>query len=131
MSDEEAVLQANQAFYTAFANGDFPAMDALWSAEAPVACVHPGWSPLVGRKDVMASWEALLRGPPPIRPGPATAFVYDGAAFVLCLELIEQTVLSATNIFVREPEGWRLVHHQAGPSHDATAPEDPPKTSVH
>jgi hypothetical protein len=81
----------------------------------------------------MASWESLLRAPPPIRLGPASAFVYGNAAFVLCLELIEETVLSATNIFVREAGGWRLVHHQAGPSHDAAPPDPPPPatSSVH
>jgi ketosteroid isomerase-like protein len=132
MTDEEAVLQANRAFYAAFAAGDFPTMDALWSTEAEVACVHPGWSPLLGRGEVMASWETLLRAPPPIRLGPATAFVHDGAAFVLCLELIDRTVLSATNIFVREAGGWRMVHHQAGPNHDAAPPDEPPAAgSVH
>ena len=48
MSDEEAVLAANEAFYRAFAARDFAAMDALWAAEAPVACIHPGWDALVG-----------------------------------------------------------------------------------
>lgn len=131
MTDEEAVLRTNQSFYTAFAGGDFAAMDALWSAETAVACVHPGWSPLLGRDDVMASWEALLRAPPPIRLGPATAFIYDGAAFVLCLEMIGDTVLSATNIFVRQNGEWRMVHHQAGASHDADAPDEPRRSSLH
>ena len=123
MTDEEAVLRTNRKFYAAFAAGDVMAMDALWSADAMIACIHPGWSPLLGRDDVMASWQALLRTPPPIRLGPATAFVYDGAAFVLCVELIGDTVLSATNIFVRQDGVWRMVHHQAGASHDADATE--------
>lgn len=131
MTDEEAVLRTNQSFYTAFAAGDFTTMDALWSADAAVACIHPGWSPLLGRDDVMASWEALLRAPPPIRLGPATAFVYDTAAFVLCLEMIGDTILSATNVFVRQDDRWHIVHHQAGASHDTEAPQGPAKSSLH
>ena len=49
MSDEEAVLAANEEFYRAFAARDLAAMDALWAQETPVACVHPGWDALVGR----------------------------------------------------------------------------------
>jgi hypothetical protein len=35
---------------------------------------------------------------------------------VLCHEHVEQTALAATNVFVREGGGWKMVHHQAGPS---------------
>ena len=131
MSDEDDVLQTNRLFYSAFAGGDFKAMDALWAVDTQVACVHPGWSPLFGRREVMASWEALLRVPPPIRLGTATAFVYAGAAFVLCLELIGDTVLSATNVFVERDGRWRMVHHQAGASHQPAAPDETDGAVLH
>src|SRR5690348_3483190 len=57
------ILLANDAFYAAFADRDDEAMDALWARGALVACVHPGWPPLVGRDAVMASWRGILRGP--------------------------------------------------------------------
>jgi hypothetical protein len=38
-----AVLDANSAFYRAFAARDVAAMEAVWSGERPVACIHPGW----------------------------------------------------------------------------------------
>ena len=63
MSDEQAVLSANEAFYRAFAESDLPAMAALWSQRAPVACIHPGWNPLTDREAVMASWAGILGGP--------------------------------------------------------------------
>jgi hypothetical protein len=36
-------------------------------------------------------------------------------AIVLCRELVGGSPLIATNIFVREDEGWKLLHHQSGP----------------
>ena len=45
MSEErelEAALAANAAFYQALAQGDYPAMEALWSASEPLICSHPG-----------------------------------------------------------------------------------------
>jgi hypothetical protein len=29
--------------------------------------------------------------------------------------MIGESLLAATNVFVREGGGWKLVHHQAGP----------------
>jgi hypothetical protein len=115
MSDDDALLLANEAFYTAFAEGDEATMDTLWSETRPVACVHPGWAPLIGREAVMDSWRAILSNPPPIRSGRATPFVYGDTGFVLCHEVLQEAVLAATNIFVKEDGRWLLVHHQAGP----------------
>ncbi len=56
----DAVLFANEAFYRAFADRDIAAMEEIWASEAPVACIHPGWSPVIGRERVLASWRAIL-----------------------------------------------------------------------
>ena len=132
MSDEDAVLAANEAFYRAFAARDLAAMDALWAAEAPVACIHPGWDALVGRAAVMESWAAILGGPgaPQSRSEAAHAFVLGPSAFVICREVLEGGRLIATNVFAQEHGGWRMVHHQAGPASQAQpappAAERPP-----
>ena len=63
MSDEQAVLDANEAFYTAFRDRDMAAMEEIWAAEAPVCCIHPGWAPLIGRTPVIESWAAILSDP--------------------------------------------------------------------
>ena len=49
----DAVLFANEAFYRAFADRDIAAMEETWASEAPVACIHPGWSPVIGRERVL------------------------------------------------------------------------------
>ena len=116
-SDESDVLEANAAFYEAFAKGDSTAMDALWAERAPIACIHPGWDALIGRARVMASWRAILsgRGGQPIQYSEPTAHVLGDTAFVVCHEVIEGTRLVATNTFVREGRAWKMVHHQAAP----------------
>jgi ketosteroid isomerase-like protein len=114
--DRVAVLFANEAFYAAFANRDYRAMAELWSETHPVTCTHPGWSPLIGRDQVMESWQAILANPaaPNIGCQDAEAFLFGDVAYVLCYERLERGFLAATNIFVREGDGWRLTHHQAG-----------------
>ena len=135
MSDDQAVLFANEAFYRAFADGDPGAMDDVWARNAPVACIHPGWAALSGRENVMESWRAILTGAnrPAIESLAATAFVYGDAAFVICYESLDEVLLIATNIFVREEGAWKMVHHQAGPSAPPVVeePDDEPATVVH
>ena len=116
-TEELAVLAANRAFYQVFARRDYDAMDALWSQKSNIACIHPGWHVLHGRSEVMASWKAILESDaaPEIECSQAHAVVVGDSAFVTCVETLSEAELVATNIFVREDGGWRLVHHQAGP----------------
>ena len=115
--DEVEVLAQNRAFYAAFRQRDLDSMDELWAQRVTVACVHPGWQPIRGREQVMASWRAILgqSSVPQVRCADASAHVMGETAFVLCEELLGEGRLVATNIFVREDDDWRLVHHQAGP----------------
>jgi ketosteroid isomerase-like protein len=128
----EDVLAANLAFYDAFRKGDADAMDALWARTAPVACAHPGWTVLVGRERVMSSWRGILDGEPPlVRCAEARAHVLGDAAFVTCEERLPGVRLSATNIFVREDDAWRMVHHHASvlvEEEDDDVPPGPPPT---
>ena len=117
MTDNDAVLALNQAFYRAFASLDYAGMDALWAHTLPVACLHPGWTLLTGRETVMESWRALLAGPQPpaIHPRNEQVLMLGDTALVLCEEVLPGTVCAASNLFAREDGGWRLVHHQSGP----------------
>lgn len=117
MPDQHALLFANAAFYAAFTARDLQAMDAIWSARQPVTCIHPGWSLLVGRDAVMASWQSILSNPnaPRISAHNATAQAFTSIGYVICHEVLPEGFLIATNIFVRDGDEWALVHHQAGP----------------
>ncbi len=116
MSDAEAVLRANEAFYQAFAAGDLASMEALWSAAAPVGCIHPGWEPLSDRGRIMESWRMILTGESTAiecrEPHP---YQHGALAWVTCVEALEMNLLAATNIFVTEASGWKMVHHHASP----------------
>ena len=115
--DLQEVLRANEAFYAAFAGRDMAAMDALWSRDSTVTCIHPGWNVLGGREAVIESWEAILANPeqPRIVAGGATAQVFGETAVVICRELVSGNPLAATNVFIREEGRWRLAHHHSGP----------------
>jgi ketosteroid isomerase-like protein len=106
------VISANEAFYAAFRGEDLEAMERLWAQRAPVACVHPGWPPLFGRDQVMASWRAILtHGAPPIRCGAARVLMLGDVAQVVCEEHVGDDRVIATNVFVKEDGRWAMVHH--------------------
>jgi hypothetical protein len=125
MSDREAVLFANEAFYLAFQARDMAAMDDAWAREAPVTCIHPGWSVLAGREPVMDSWRGIFEdgNAPAIECRAPRVFQYDDAATVLCFEAVGGGFLIASNVFVRERGRWKMVHHQAGVTNGTPEPE--------
>lgn len=126
MPDATDLIDANAAFYRAFAERDIAAMAELWASRAPVWCTHPGWRPLVGREDVLASWRDILGNDsaPSIRFRAPEAVLYDAAGVVLCEEAIGELRLAAANGFVVEDGRWRMVHHQASLIAPAPGPED-------
>src|SRR6202012_5624576 len=91
LSDEDAVLSANLEFYRAFNNRDSKAMDALWAKTAPVLCVHPGWTALVGRDVVLRSWRDILANgaAPHVMCHDDRAFIYGDLAIVQCEEELD------------------------------------------
>jgi ketosteroid isomerase-like protein len=130
MSREIEVLEANQAFYRAFAARDGDAIAALWALEAPVACVHPGWDVLDGRAEVVASFRAIVEsaGAPDVGCTEAQARLLGEVAYVTCHEVVAGARLVAVNLFVREGGRWRLAFHQAtpmAPSHVRRRPAEP------
>jgi hypothetical protein len=118
MSQHDAVLFTNEAFYLAFRSRDLAAMSDLWASRVPVSCIHPGWPPLYGREEVLESWRGIFGGdaPPEITCHGPRPCVYGDAATVLCYERVPESFLIATNIFVHEGGLWKIVHHQAGPT---------------
>jgi ketosteroid isomerase-like protein len=118
-SPDAAILQANATFYHAFSTGDYPAMARLWAEHAPVSCLHPGLPALIGREAVMQSWRQILAqsAQMAMRCDHARVHVLGETAIVTCYEANaeEPAHLAATNVFVREGDAWRIVHHHAGP----------------
>jgi ketosteroid isomerase-like protein len=116
MTDDEAILAANAAYYRAFFAGDFDRMCGIW-AEEQVSCVHPGWPVIIGRQPILESYRSILSNPgqEPIQQHNATALVSGEEGRVFCIEVVGGMALAATNWFRRIDGAWRLIHHQASP----------------
>ena len=116
---DAAILHVNATFYRAFSTGDYAVMTRVWAEHAPVSCLHPGLPALIGREAVMQSWRQILSQSAQIamRCDHARVQVFGESAIVTCYEANaeEPAHLAATNVFVREGEAWRMVHHHAGP----------------
>src|SRR5215467_15840185 len=95
MTDHDDVLAANLEFYRAFAARDLAAMDALWARRAPVACLHPGWTALRDRDEIIESWAGIFSNPdaPRLACFDEHAFIYGDTALVLCEEELEAGTL--------------------------------------
>jgi hypothetical protein len=111
------ILKINQAFYDAFAAGDYAAVEKLWAKVNEVSVIHPRSGVLHGRKAVMMSWQQILinSGGSQISCADPKAYILGETAYVVCNEVFPEGQLIATNIFVFEDDAWRMVHHQAGP----------------
>jgi len=112
----EQVLFSNEAFYLAFSQKDVQAMDGIWSRNAPLVCVHPGWQRLTARADIMASWQGILGNPE--QPGmdfqEPVVHDYGSMQLVTCYEVLPAGVCMASNGFVLEGDVWKMVLHHSG-----------------
>ena len=130
-SIESALRTANDSYYQAFAARDLAAMEALWAPEG-VACVHPGWPALIGRKAVIGSYRDIFRNPSQeaVTARDPKIVIGEGDGRVYCVEEVGGGLLLATNWFRLIEEDWRLIHHQASPL-AAASPPAAPKTAFH
>ena len=126
MHPNEALF-ANEAFYLAFAEGDFAAMEHLWSQRDSLICIHPGWAALLERDAILASWQAILGNSqqPKIAYYGARAVPMGDCVAVICYEELPGSVLVATNVFIEEGGRPRMVQHQSGPC--GSPPEKDPQ----
>ena len=131
MTDADAVLAANTAFYQAFEHLELAAMQAVWLRAPYIRCVHPGWGLLVGWGPVMESWQRIFAGTLEMRftlTG-VHAQVQGDLAWVCCTEEIDsrhrdgevEARVQATNLFERRDGRWFLVHHHGSPIYGPVA----------
>lgn len=144
--EEKEVLAANAAFYAAFEARDLDAMADLWEHSDRVAVTHPGWPTLRGWAQVGASFGSIFDKTPFIQfflTGEHVE-VIDDVAWVIVEEnvlqafdthgsrvaesLLGDATATAINVFVRAPQGWRMVIHHAAPLAPAeeAGRDDPP-----
>jgi ketosteroid isomerase-like protein len=125
MAAEDEVRQASEQFYAALnrtLNGDPGAMEEIWSHGSDVSAMHPFGSRSLGWEEVKAGWEQAAQA---FSDGQVALDemvvvpISEDAAYTLGTEhgqgrVGDETVRidwRVTNIYRREADGWKIVHH--------------------
>lgn len=133
--------EAESAFYSAFEMGDIVLMKALM-ADNNVTCIHPNSMPIIGRDEVLESWRGILSNidEPAIYPEVLHRTVEGNEVGNTAIHLVaeriapdhqitsEKTLVLATNIYIKQSNGWRMMlHHSSLPpySEDHELENDP------
>ena len=136
MSETQAVLAANQAFYQAFEQKNIEAMSAVWSRGAGCICIHPGRPILKGWDQIRQSWDQIFQHTESIQITPeiVSAEVSGNLGCVILVTKLVQMIQGnrvdvqslATNIFGRVNNSWYLIHHHGSPILPAAPNQGPP-----
>jgi ketosteroid isomerase-like protein len=116
--------ETETSFYDAMQAGDLDRMMQVWADEEDIACVHPGGPRMVGTVAVRAGFEAVFAsGPVHV----SIEHVRRMESAVCAVHHVTERVTAsgpdgprtafvmATNVFLRTPQGWRMVAHHASP----------------
>jgi ketosteroid isomerase-like protein len=109
--------EVEAAFYEALNRADVDALMLLWADDEEIVCIHPGGPRLHGHAAIQASWEAILeRGGLQIRPSQLHETHNLMCAVHTVIEGVtssanEPAHLVATNVYIKTPQGWRIVLH--------------------
>ena len=135
MSDREALIEANQAFYRAFESLDIEKMELIWLRDSKIVCIHPGWRKLTGWGPIMNSWERIFDGVFEMKfeLRDLHLLVNGDMAVVVTEENLTQrgydgtmrTQVLATNIYERVGSRWLMVLHHGSPIIQPAADEPP------
>ena len=135
MSNHEALIEANQAFYKAFESLDIEQMENLWLRDPKIVCIHPGWRRLTGWGPIMESWERIFDGVFEMKFELNELHLIAGAdlGVVVTEENLTQrgyegtmrTQVLATNIYERVGNKWLLVLHHGSPVVQPSEDEPP------
>ena len=115
--DRAVVEFANETLYLAFNGRDLREMDRLWADEHSTVCIHPGWQPLRGKEEIMASWRSIFGAQDAgdlINCHQPVVMSLSGMHLVTCYEQLGDGWLVATNCFIEEAGRLRICYHQAG-----------------
>jgi len=122
-----------QAFYEALEHADLDGLMALWSDDEEIVYIPPGGTRLAGHHAVRTAWrETFANGPVHARPTKPQTMQTPSVAIH---SVIEQVLVNnggatavvnlvASNVYVKGPNGWRLVLHHASPLPEETAPRE-------
>ncbi|WP_087688871.1 nuclear transport factor 2 family protein [Pandoraea sp. PE-S2R-1] len=116
---------AEHAYYEALRAGDIDILMNVWSEDEEIVCIHPAGPRHVGPAAVRTSWRQILS-----KGGLQLAVSHlQVARNPLCAvhNVLEQILVEthpearyafvlATNVYLKEADGWRLALHHASPA---------------
>lgn len=113
--------ETEAAFYDAISRADIDGVMALWADDEDIVCIHPGAPRLVGHASIRASWESIFeQGGVHIRPVQVHVTQNVMTSVHNIIEEVHRTVshqqdihILATNVYMKTPQGWRIVAHHA------------------
>ncbi|MDX9842535.1 MAG: nuclear transport factor 2 family protein [Aquabacterium sp.] len=126
--------ETEASFYDAMRHGDVDKVMACWADDEEIACVSPGGPRTVGTVAVRAAFAATLAtGPVHITIEHVRSMESAVCAVhhvtekvqVMSTEGLQTAFVIATNVYLRTPQGWRMVAHHAS----AGMPQDLPDIS--
>jgi ketosteroid isomerase-like protein len=133
-----SAAEVEAAFYEAINRADVQALMALWADDEEIVCIHPGGPRLHGHAAIQQSWEAILeRGGLQIRPSQlyesrnVMSSVHTVIEGVTATGTSEPAHLIATNVYMKTPQGWRMVLHHVSVAPGAVPSSHPAGASLH
>ena len=120
------------AFYDALRQGDIERLMACWSDDEDIVCVHPGGPRVLGALAIRATFESMFStGTIQAHPQRLRKVESLTSAVHSVIETIQiltpdgprVAFVTATNVYHRSAQGWRLVVHHASPGTESDAPE--------
>ena len=130
------------AFYEALQSADIEQLMACWADDDEIVCVHPGGPRIVGPAAIRAAFDTIF-GNGRIQAVPQQVRRLQGLSCAVhsVLERVEVVAPSGiarayvlvTNVYLKTPQGWRMVAHHASPGSEDAAQEisEPPHHLLH
>ncbi|MES2152115.1 MAG: nuclear transport factor 2 family protein [Pseudomonadota bacterium] len=132
-----SAAEVETAFYEALNRADVEALMLLWADDEDIVCIHPGGPRLHGHAAIQASWEAILeRGGLQIRPSQ----LHETHNLMSSVHTVVEGVTSngdepahlvATNVYIKTPQGWRIVLHHVSVAPGAVPTGSHPPSQLH
>ncbi len=118
-------IEAEAAFYQALREGSFERMMSVWADSDEIACIHPGGPRIAGLAAVRETWRQMLGNGRRLQVELGEATIIGNAT--LTIHNLSEQISSddgqrrsppivATNVYLRDARGWRMILHHASPA---------------
>jgi ketosteroid isomerase-like protein len=113
------------AFYEAMNRADVDALMRCWADEDDIVCVHPGGPRFLGAGAIRSSFEQIFHSSGAIRASihKVRRVQTLNTAMHNLIEKVQvgteqepaEAYVITTHVFIKTPQGWRMVVHHASP----------------